>query len=136
MPLSLQSGCTQHHRRQTSNESPKQTDRGSGVLMKRKASSLLLSFLLSAMLIQPACKSEQQSAATSNGQQAAPPGSLELVFTYGSEKEAWIKDVTTQFNNSGQKSSSGKKIFVTAIPMGSGDAIDEVLLGRRQSHIV
>jgi Ca-activated chloride channel homolog len=104
--------------------------------MKRKTSILLLSFILSAMLIQPACKSEQQPATNNSGQQAAPPGSLELVFTYGSEKEAWIKDVTTQFNNSGQKSSSGKKIFVTAIPMGSGDAIDEVLLGRRQSHIV
>src|SRR6185295_19248787 len=103
--------------------------------MKRKTSTLLLSFLLSAMLIQPACKSEQQSATNGNAEQAAPPGSLELVFTYGSEKEAWIKDVTAQFNNSGQKSPSGKKIFVKAIPMGSGDAIDKVLAGNRQTHI-
>src|SRR5262245_9950270 len=104
--------------------------------MKRKTSSLLLSFLFSAMLIQPACKSEQQTTTNGNAEQSAPPGSLELVFTYGSEKEAWIKDVTAQFNNSAQKSASGKRIFVKAIPMGSGDAIDEVLAGSRQTHIV
>ena len=104
--------------------------------MKRKANTLLLSFLLLAMLVQPACKSEKPTAASNSGEQAAPPGSLELVFTYGSEKEAWIKDVTAQFNNSAQKSSSGKKIFVRAIPMGSGDSIDEVLSGRRQTHLV
>src|SRR5262249_1287859 len=32
--------------------------------------------------------------------------------------------------------SGGKRIFVHAIPMGSGEAIDEVLDGRRQPHMI
>src|SRR5258706_1338966 len=66
----------------------------------------------------------------------APSGSLELVFTYGSEKEAWIKDVTAIFNAANHKTSKGRSIFVRALPMGSGDVTDEVLSGRRQTHLI
>jgi Ca-activated chloride channel family protein len=65
-----------------------------------------------------------------------PPGALELVFPYGSEKEKWITDVTGAFNRSGQKTKSGKTIFVTARPMGSGETIEEVLAGRIKAHIM
>src|SRR5215467_247584 len=65
----------------------------------------------------------------------APPNSLELVFTYSSEKEAWIKDITDRFNRESHKMGNGKAIFVKAIPMGSGDAIDELISGRRQAHL-
>jgi len=65
----------------------------------------------------------------------APRGALELVFPYGSEKEKWISDVTTTFNRSGAKTQSGKPIFVRAVPMGSGESIDNILSGRMQAHL-
>jgi Ca-activated chloride channel family protein len=67
---------------------------------------------------------------------AAPRGALELVFPYGSEKEKWINDVTGAFNRSGAKTQSGKTIFVRAVPMGSGESIDNILSGRMQAHLV
>lgn len=68
-------------------------------------------------------------------QQAAPRGALELVFPYGSEKEKWINDVTKAFNQSGARTQSGKPIFVKAMPMGSGETIDNILAGRLQAHL-
>jgi Ca-activated chloride channel family protein len=65
----------------------------------------------------------------------APPNSLELVFTYSSEKEAWVKDVVDKFNREKHKIGDGRPIFVKAIPMGSGDAIDELITGARQAHV-
>src|SRR5262249_55808009 len=62
---------------------------------------------------------------------------LELVFTYGSEKEEWVKDVTREFNARGLKL-GGKTIQVTAIPLGSGECVDEVLdpdNPRRKAHL-
>ena len=67
---------------------------------------------------------------------AAPRGALELVFPYGSEKEKWINEVTGAFNRSGAKTQSGKTIFVRAVPMGSGESIDNILSGRMQAHLV
>ncbi len=90
--------------------------------------------LLSALLVLQSCSSQQE--AKKDSVETAPPGSIELIFTYGSEKEAWIKDVTSKFNRDDHKTGAGKKIFVTAIPMGSGDAVDEVLSGRRQTHLI
>ncbi|HEY2456340.1 MAG TPA: VWA domain-containing protein [Candidatus Acidoferrum sp.] len=66
---------------------------------------------------------------------AVPSGALELVFPYGSEKEKWINDVTNAFNQSGVKTQSGQRIFVRAMPMGSGETIDNILSGRLQAHL-
>src|SRR5215831_19137532 len=93
---------------------------------------LALIFLFIGLL--PACKSKPSSSEA--GPQVAPADALELVFTYGSEKEKWINEVTAEFNRGGHRSTSGKRIFVRAIPMGSGEAIDEVLEGRRQPHLI
>ena len=60
---------------------------------------------------------------------------IELVFTYGSEKENWITAVTETFNQDHLKITSGKVIHVTAIPMGSGEAMQELLEGKRQTHL-
>jgi Ca-activated chloride channel family protein len=60
---------------------------------------------------------------------------LELVFPYGSEKEKWITDVTNAFNRSNTKTQGGKTIFVKALPMGSGETIDNILAGRLQAHL-
>src|SRR5215471_11182803 len=81
----------------------------------------------------PACKSKSSSDA----ELAAPSADkLELVFTYSSEKEKWITDVTTAFNREEHRTASGKRIYVRAFPMGSGEAIDEVMDGRRQPHLI
>jgi Ca-activated chloride channel family protein len=83
------------------------------------------------------CKSKTQSSVTEEGAAApAPPDSIELVFTYGSEKERWINEVTDKFNREGHRAQGGKRIFVRAIPMGSGQCIDEVLNGGRQPHLI
>jgi len=61
---------------------------------------------------------------------------LELVFTYGSEKHKSIDEVTRQFNASGRTLPSGERIKVVALPVGSGELIDEVLTQRRKAHLV
>src|SRR5215470_455335 len=91
-------------------------------------------FVLVCLLFAPGCKSPSDSS--KEAQQVAPRGSLELIFPYGSEKEKWINDATAAFNRSGVKTASGKAIFVRALPMGSGESIDNILSGRMQAHIV
>jgi Ca-activated chloride channel family protein len=60
---------------------------------------------------------------------------IDLVFTYGSEKQKWLADVTAQFNQGHFKSQSGKQIHVQAMPMGSGKAIQEIASGERKAHL-
>jgi Ca-activated chloride channel family protein len=93
----------------------------------------LFAFFLS-LVLQTGCK-RSGSPSSSQTENVAPSGSLELVFTYGSEKETWIKDVTDAFNRAGNKTSSGQRIFVRAIPMGSGESIDDILSGNTKAHI-
>jgi Ca-activated chloride channel family protein len=86
-----------------------------------------LVFLLAGCKNQPSHKPETSVA--------VPRGAIELVFPYGSEKEKWINDVTTAFNQSSVKTQSGKPIFVRALPMGSGETIDNILSGRLEAHL-
>ena len=58
---------------------------------------------------------------------------LELVFTYGSEKQPWIEETTAAFNRQQHRTASGKTILVDAVPMGSGEAIEELLAGTRKA---
>ena len=85
------------------------------------------------MFLPTGCKknipSETEPAAS------APQGALELVFPYGSEKEKWITEVTNEFNRNRTKTKSGKPIFVRAIPMGSGETIENILSGQLQAHL-
>src|SRR5262249_33478623 len=85
------------------------------------------------VLVLPACNSKTRSDAELSSPSA---DKLELLFTYGSEKEKWINDVTTEFNRAEHKPSSGKRIYVRAVAMGSGEAIDEVMEGRRQPPLI
>jgi Ca-activated chloride channel homolog len=64
-----------------------------------------------------------------------PKGSVKLTFTYGSEKEEWIKDVTAAFNAGDHRLADGRTIEVEAIPLGSGDCIDELLTETRKADI-
>jgi Ca-activated chloride channel family protein len=84
-----------------------------------------------------ACKAKRgpTSAESEPAVSPVPQGSIELVFPYGSEKEKWINDVTESFNRSRMKTSTGKPIFVRAIPLGSGETMDQILSGELQAHI-
>ena len=105
-----------------------------GVISSRRylaiISALAVFFVI---LVFPGCKSKTQREGESS---FSGKDNLELVFTYGSEKEKWINEVTDTFNRGDHRTSAGKKIYVRAVPMGSGEAIDEVLEGRRQPHII
>lgn len=81
------------------------------------------------------CKQQGTSPQEPAVSEQAPRGALELVFPYGSEKEKWIGDVTRDFNQQHIKTQSGKTIFVRALPMGSGESIDNILSGRLQAHL-
>jgi Ca-activated chloride channel homolog len=93
-------------------------------------SALIILFFF---LLLSACKSRTPSGAESS---ASSRDRLELTFTYGSEKEKWINEVTDEFNRGDHRTSGKRRIYVHTIPMGSGEAIDEVLEGRRQPHLI
>lgn len=99
----------------------------------RRSLVYLISFACLAVLV-GGCKN-QSTGNTRETPTAAPQGAIELVFPYGSEKEKWINDVTAAFNRSGTKTQGGKPIFVRALPMGSGETIDNILSGRLQAHL-
>ena len=111
--------------------------RGLIVPLSRRSYPFLLVCAILALacsgIIPQGCKKPTQE--NPEKQQAAPRGALELVFPYGSEKEKWINDVTKAFNQSGARTQSGKPIFVKAMPMGSGETIDNILAGRLQAHL-
>ena len=77
----------------------------------------------------------QKPSSGNREKEVAPRGALELVFPYGSEKEKWINDVTAEFNRRAVKTQGGKRIFVRASPMGSGETIDNILNGGMQAHL-
>src|SRR5215469_9953078 len=90
-------------------------------------------FVVALLFLLASCKTRSGTDSETNVSRA---DQLELTFTYGSEKEKWINDVTNDFNRSDHRTSSGKHIFVRTFAMGSGEAIDEIVEGRRQPHIV
>lgn len=101
----------------------------------RLSAFLALFLLLISLTGVVSCRKKPQ-AASRNEHPREPNAAIELVFTYGSEKEKWITEVTDQFNREDHRTAGGKPIFVRAVPLGSGELIDEVLDGRRQPHII
>jgi Ca-activated chloride channel family protein len=101
--------------------------------MKRLA--VIMSLLLSTLLVAGGCEDDSSQSSTPTSRKPPAPTTT-LTFTYGSEKEGWVKSQTELFNDAQKKTPTGNVIHVDAIPMGSGDTIDEVLNGRRQSHLV
>lgn len=63
---------------------------------------------------------------------AVPSDAVVVTFTYGSEKEAWIKAVTASFQATNPKTAAGKPIVVQAAPAGSGESMDDIIEGRTQ----
>ena len=95
---------------------------------------LLVCFLCLALLA--GCKKSSSSKANQDQQTGAPPNALELLFTYGSEKEEWVKAVTEIFNRQQNKTPAGQPIFVKAVPQGSGESIDLILNGASKADLV
>jgi Ca-activated chloride channel family protein len=63
------------------------------------------------------------------------PNTLELVFTYGSEKQDWVEAATKVFNARRETTAAGHVIRVKPIAMGSGECIDTLLSGEIKAHI-
>src|SRR6266481_8453934 len=98
--------------------------------VRRRISIVFAVSLLFGLASCPSKSSPKTPSAT------VPQSGLELVFTYGSEKEKWIGEATDAFNRQHRRTGAGRTIIVHAIPMGSGEAIDEVMEGRRQPHLI
>jgi Ca-activated chloride channel family protein len=63
------------------------------------------------------------------------PNTLELVFTYGSEKQDWVEAATKAFNARREKTAAGHVIRVKPMAMGSGECIDTLLSGEIKAHV-
>lgn len=97
---------------------------------------LLLSALV-ALCALAACGDSDASASTPTTPPVpAGPPPLELLFTYSSEKKDWLTAAVATFNAANATLASGQRIQVTAIPMGSGECIDEILSGVRKPHLI
>ncbi|HZF13004.1 MAG TPA: hypothetical protein VFE33_29795 [Thermoanaerobaculia bacterium] len=91
------------------------------------------------LLALPGCQGDREAgspgASSPGGAPPDPATTVQLLFTYGSEKEEWIKDVTASFNSGSFKTPGGKKILVEAVPQGSGESIDDILSETRKPHL-
>ncbi|KAB8141178.1 VWA domain-containing protein [Chloroflexia bacterium SDU3-3] len=66
---------------------------------------------------------------------APPSNALTITMFYGSEKQAWMEDVTQQFNSQQVQSTSGRPIYVSATPLGSAESMEQILSGAAQPTI-
>lgn len=64
----------------------------------------------------------------------ADVSTVRILFAYGSEKQKWVDDVVATFNRSDARV-RGRRIAVEAVPMGSGELVDEILAGRLKAHV-
>jgi Ca-activated chloride channel homolog len=107
---------------------------GVGKEMKSRKVSVLL--LLTALVpLQLGCRSKTDTVRQSGPQQQTSNDQIQLLFSYGSEKQKWIDDVTATFNQSGTRTAGGKRILVKAVPKGSGECVDDVLSGAEQDDL-
>lgn len=83
------------------------------------------------------CRPESQTGGAAPSSSSPLPADqvVKILFTYGSEKEDWIRDVTASFNAQRAKVASGRTIEVEALPEGSGESVEELLAGTRQADL-
>ena len=67
---------------------------------------------------------------------SAEPEVVKILFTYGSEKQAWIEELTARFNADAAQTVGGKRIVVEAVATGSGEVIEELIDERRKPHLI
>src|SRR5260370_32973863 len=82
------------------------------------------------------CKRAAEPATTDKAA-SRPPATdeIRLNFSYGSEKQPWVEDVTAVFNRSQGKTASGIHITVQAIPKGSGELVEDLIAGRDHADL-
>ncbi len=89
-----------------------------------------------ALVLATGCKRPPAPAELGSGKLNPPAANeVRLLFTYGSEKQKWVEDVTAAFNASGAKTADGHLITVEAIPNGSGELVEDLLSGRVQADL-
>lgn len=101
--------------------------------MQKRMSSLRHVGLLLALiaLIVAACD-EGSSGGAVTQPTALPRDAVRVLFTYGSEKDAWVKAVTQTFNASNTRLASGKLVQVEPVPFGSVESGMDIVEGRTQ----
>ncbi len=70
-----------------------------------------------------------QASSSASPQLPAAGNDVELLLSYGSEKQKWIDAVTADFNGQRKTLAGGKAIHVTAKPGGSGETMAGLLDG-------
>ncbi|HEX3479849.1 MAG TPA: VWA domain-containing protein [Kofleriaceae bacterium] len=81
------------------------------------------------------CKQEAaRPGSSSAGNPSTGPSAdqVELSLLYGSEKKTWLDEQVKAFNASQTRTAGGKRIRVTARPIGSGEATAAILGGTQQ----
>ena len=96
--------------------------------------SAWLALMVSMLVWMPGCSGSEGPGTTTGSTSRSEP-TLDITFTYGSEKQSWIDESTSAFNTERRRSASGKLIRIQPIPLGSGESIEELLEGRRQAHL-
>ncbi len=92
-------------------------------------------YCLLAALAVVLCRPGRSATFRANARQAGGSGDLELVFTYGSEKDKWLQQVTRDFEKTTPLTSTGRRIRVKLMPMGSGQCVETLLSGAVQAHL-
>lgn len=88
--------------------------------------------LLATLALGSACKKRESAAREGQVPAKAAPtetSPLELVIVYGSEKKTWLEDELTRWNESQPKLASGRPVRAVGRPMGSGEAMAQILSG-------
>ena len=82
------------------------------------------------------CRKQSENSAEARPDSRPGPNEIRLLFSYGSEKQKWIEDVTAAFNASGAKTQEGKRITVKTIAKGSGECVDDLMSGREHDDLM
>ncbi len=78
-------------------------------------------------LLASACGSAGNNNGGATTAPQVPANAVKISFLYSSEKQGWVDAVTKTFNDSQTKTPSGKPIFVTTKPIGSGESVTNIL---------
>jgi Ca-activated chloride channel family protein len=95
----------------------------------------LSGYFLGAVLAVCLCGPGQPAAARADEPRPVAAGEIELVFTYGSEKDKWLQQVTRDFEKGNPRTADGRRIRVKLMPMGSGQCVDTLLSGAVRAHL-
>ena len=91
-------------------------------------------WLVSLLILLGGCE-RKDGEATGNSLVGNQSQVVNLIFTFGSEKEEWVEAVTTDFNQRKMKATGGKVIQVTSLRRDSAICLDELMEGSTKAHL-